>query len=200
MIRVTIPVPDIATQIASYNKIEIGRASTKADADSRTGTWSSLGQVVTLVPTVSKYQYDDEGAAEGYFHTYRLINSSTSAAGSYSTVRGKTLDTSRRRSSATTSSETSRTALGPTYPMRRWTHSSEQLLGLLTHTSAIPSNTDKQPSATFGTRKVAAYIREKSRLSPLLPLGSTLATSKMRHLPSMIFTSIQTVAMLRLQA
>ncbi len=91
MIRVTIPVPDIATQIASYNKIEIGRASTKADADSRTGTWSSLGQVVTLVPTVSKYQYDDEGAAEGYFHTYRLINSSTSAAGSYSTVRGKTL-------------------------------------------------------------------------------------------------------------
>ncbi len=91
MIRVPIPVTDIATQIASYNKIEIGRAITKADADARTGTWASLGQVVTLVPTVSKYQYDDEGAAEGYFHTYRLINSSMSAATSWITIRGKTL-------------------------------------------------------------------------------------------------------------
>ena len=91
MIRVSIPVTDIATQIASYNKIEIGRASTKADADAKTGTWASLGQVVTLVPLVSKYQYDDEGAAEGYYHAYRLINSSTSAATSWTTVRGKTL-------------------------------------------------------------------------------------------------------------
>lgn len=91
MIRVSIPVPDIATQILSYNKIEIGRASTKADADARTGTWASIGQVVTLVPLVSKYQYDDDAAAEGYFHTYRLINSSTSAASSWTTTRGKTL-------------------------------------------------------------------------------------------------------------
>jgi hypothetical protein len=91
MIRVSIPVTDIATQIASYNKIEIGRANTKADADARTGTWVSLGQVVTLVALVSKYQYDDDGAAEGHFHTYRLINSSTGAAGSYTTVRGRTL-------------------------------------------------------------------------------------------------------------
>jgi hypothetical protein len=91
MIRVPIPVTDIATQISSYNKIEIGRASTKADADARTGTWASLGQVVTLVPLVSKYQYDDDGAADGYYHTYRLINSSTNAASSYTTVKGKTL-------------------------------------------------------------------------------------------------------------
>jgi hypothetical protein len=91
MIRVTIPVPDIATQIANYNKVEIGRASTKADADAKTGTWVSLGQVVSLVPMVSKYQYDDDGAAEGYFHTYRLINSVTSAASSWVTDRGKTL-------------------------------------------------------------------------------------------------------------
>jgi hypothetical protein len=91
MIRLTIPVSDIATQIASYNKIEIGRANTKADADARTGTWASIGQVITLVPNVSAYTYDDDGAADGQFHTYRLINSSTSAAGSYTTIVGRSL-------------------------------------------------------------------------------------------------------------
>lgn len=91
MIRLTIPVADIATSISSYNKIEVGRASTKADADARTGTWESLGQVITLVPLVGAYVYDDDNAAEGVFHTYRLINSSTSAATSWSTIRGKTL-------------------------------------------------------------------------------------------------------------
>ena len=53
MIRITVPVTDIATQIATYNRIEIGRAASKADADARTGTWVSLGQVITLVPLVS---------------------------------------------------------------------------------------------------------------------------------------------------
>ena len=91
MIRLTIPVADIATSISSYNKIEVGRASSKADADARTGTFVSLGQVITLVPLVGSYVYDDDGAAEGFFHTYRLINSSTSAASSYTTIRGKTL-------------------------------------------------------------------------------------------------------------
>lgn len=91
MIRLTIPVPDIATQILSYNKIEIGRANSKADADARTGTWASIGQVVTLVPNVSAYTYDDDGAAEGQVHTYRLINSSTSAATSWVTIVGKAL-------------------------------------------------------------------------------------------------------------
>ena len=91
MIRLTIPVADIATSISSYNKIEVGRASSKADADARTGTFVSLGQVITLVPLVGSYVYDDDSAAEGFFHTYRLINSSTSAASSYTTIRGKTL-------------------------------------------------------------------------------------------------------------
>jgi hypothetical protein len=91
MIRLTIPVSDIATQIVSYNKIEIGRANTKADADARTGTWANIGQVITLVPNVSAYTYDDDGAADGQFHTYRLINSSTSAAGSYTTIIGRSL-------------------------------------------------------------------------------------------------------------
>ena len=70
MIRLTVPVPDIATQIASYNKIESGRANTKADADAQTGTWASIGQVITLVPDVSAYTYDDDGAADWQFHTY----------------------------------------------------------------------------------------------------------------------------------
>ena len=91
MIRVTIPVQDIATQLATYNRIEIGRAASKADADARTGTWVSLGQVVTLVPLVSQYTYDDDGAAEGQYHTYRLANSGNSSVGSWSTTVGKTL-------------------------------------------------------------------------------------------------------------
>jgi hypothetical protein len=91
MIRVLIPVPDIATKIASYNKIEIGRANNKADADARTGTWASLGQVVTLVPLVSQYRYDDDAAADGYYHTYRIINSSNNSATAWVTTKGKTL-------------------------------------------------------------------------------------------------------------
>jgi hypothetical protein len=91
MIRVTIPVQDIATQIATYNRIEIGRASSKADADARTGSWVSLGQVITLVPLVSQYTYDDDGAAEGQYHTYRLANSGNASVGSWSTTVGKTL-------------------------------------------------------------------------------------------------------------
>lgn len=91
MIRVTVPVADIATQISSYNKIELGRANSKADADARTGTWTSIGQVITLVPNVSAYTYDDDGAADGQFHTYRLINSGTSAAASWVTTKGKAL-------------------------------------------------------------------------------------------------------------
>jgi hypothetical protein len=91
MVRVTIPVPNIASDISTYNKIEIGRAATKADADAKTGSWVSLGQVITLVPLVSTYTYDDDGAAEGQFHAYRLINSTTSAAGSWVTTYGKAM-------------------------------------------------------------------------------------------------------------
>jgi len=91
MIRISIPVQDISSQIATYNCIEIGRAATKADADARTGTWATLGQVITLVPLVSLYTYDDDSAAEGYFHTYRLANSGNSSVGSWSTVRGRSL-------------------------------------------------------------------------------------------------------------
>lgn len=91
MIRLTVPVTDIATQIATYNRIEIGRAASKADADARTGTWVSLGQVITLVPLVSAYTYDDDGAADGQFHTYRLAHSGTGATGSWSTIKGRTL-------------------------------------------------------------------------------------------------------------
>jgi len=91
MIRVVVPVPDIATKIASYNKIELGRASSKADADAQTGTFASLGQVITLVALVSSYSYDDDAAAEGQFHAYRFVNSSTNATSSWVTIRGRTL-------------------------------------------------------------------------------------------------------------
>jgi hypothetical protein len=91
MIRVVVPVPDIATKIASYNKIELGRASSKADADAQTGTFASLGQVITLVALVSSYSYDDDAAAEGQFHAYRFVNSSTNATSSWTTIRGRTL-------------------------------------------------------------------------------------------------------------
>jgi hypothetical protein len=86
-----VPVPDIATKIASYNKIELGRASSKADADAQTGTFASLGQVITLVALVSSYSYDDDAAAEGQFHAYRFVNSSTNATSSWVTIRGRTL-------------------------------------------------------------------------------------------------------------
>jgi hypothetical protein len=86
-----VPVPDIATKIASYNKIELGRASSKADADAQTGTFASLGQVITLVALVSSYSYDDDAAAEGQFHAYRFVNSSTNATSSWTTIRGRTL-------------------------------------------------------------------------------------------------------------
>jgi len=91
MIRVTVPVSDIATKIASYNKIELGRATSKADADAQSGSFASIGQVITLVPLVSSYDYDDDGAAERQFHAYRFINSSTSAATSWTTIVGKPL-------------------------------------------------------------------------------------------------------------
>lgn len=91
MIRLTIPVPDVATQILSYNKIEIGRAANKTDADARSDSWVNIGQVITLVPNVTAYTYDDDGAADGQVHTYRLINSSNSSATSYTTIVGKSL-------------------------------------------------------------------------------------------------------------
>ena len=104
MIRLTVPVTDIATQIATYNRIEVGRAANKADADSRTGTWASLGQVITLVPLVSAYTYDDDGAADGQFHTYRLAHSGTGATGSWSTIKVERLVTLPQRNTVPTSS------------------------------------------------------------------------------------------------
>jgi len=85
MIKVTIPVADISTQIATYTHIQIGRAATSADATSRTGTFVNLGAVVSLSAKVAAYDYYDTGAIFNQWHTFRLSNSTGSAGNSWST-------------------------------------------------------------------------------------------------------------------
>lgn len=84
MIKLTIPVPEISTQIATFTHIQIGRASSLADAASRTGTFVDLGAVVALSPTVSAYDYFDTGAIINQYHTFRLSNSNGTSGNSYS--------------------------------------------------------------------------------------------------------------------
>ena len=85
MIKVTVPVPSIATTIASYSHIQLGRAATSAEATSRTGSFVDLGAVITLSSLVSAYDYFDSDAAVGQWHTWRPSNSTGSSGGSWST-------------------------------------------------------------------------------------------------------------------
>lgn len=89
MIKLSISVPDIASTISSYSHIQVGRASTSADAGSRTGSFVSLGAVVTLQAKIGAYDYYDSGAAVNQWHTFRFCNSTATSGGSWSApVRG----------------------------------------------------------------------------------------------------------------
>jgi hypothetical protein len=85
MIKVTMSVPNIASVMATYTHIQLGRAATSADATSRSGTFVDLGVVVALSSLVTAYDYLDEGAAVGQWYTWRPSNSTGSSGGSYST-------------------------------------------------------------------------------------------------------------------
>lgn len=90
MIKVTMSVPNIASVMATYTHIQLGRAATSADATSRTGTFVDLGPVVTLSSLVTAYDYFDDGAAVGQWHTWRPSNSTGSSGGSWSApLRGQ---------------------------------------------------------------------------------------------------------------
>lgn len=81
---VSISVPNIVSDISTYNRVEIGRADNEADATSRTGTWSSIGYQ-NLVANVGTYDYTDNDGTSVSWYSYRLNNSSTGSNGAYST-------------------------------------------------------------------------------------------------------------------
>ena len=85
MIKVTVSVPNIASVISSYSHVQLGRASTSAEATTRTGSFVDLGAVVPLSALVTAYDYFDDGAAVGQWHTWRPSNSTGSSGGSWST-------------------------------------------------------------------------------------------------------------------
>ena len=85
MIKVTISTPNVATLLQSYSHIQLGRAATSADAAARTGTFVDLGAVVPLTELVTAYDYFDDGAAVGQWHTWRASNSTGTSGGSWST-------------------------------------------------------------------------------------------------------------------
>ena len=92
MTKVTVNLSDPASSAASYTHIQIGRAANEADANARTGTFSSLGSVVAIDAYVGVYNYNDSVAPVGYWYTYRLFSSSTNASTSWSTAfQGKEL-------------------------------------------------------------------------------------------------------------
>jgi hypothetical protein len=84
MIKVTISVPNIASVISSYSHIQLGRAATSAEAASQAGSFANLGAVIPLSSLVSAYDYFDDGAAVGQWHTWRPSNSTGSSGGSWS--------------------------------------------------------------------------------------------------------------------
>lgn len=80
---VSISVPNIVSDISTYNRVEIGRADSESDATSRTGTWSSIGYQ-SLVANVGTYDYTDNDGTSVSWYSYRLNNSGTGANGSWS--------------------------------------------------------------------------------------------------------------------
>jgi hypothetical protein len=84
MIKLSIPVPDIAATIGTYTHIQIGRAASSAEATTRTGSFVNLGAVVPLTAIVSAYDYYDDTAPVNQWHTYRFSNSTGTSGGSWS--------------------------------------------------------------------------------------------------------------------
>jgi hypothetical protein len=75
-------VPGIVTDIATYNRLEIGRATSESDATTRTGTWSIIGYQ-SLVSNVSTYEYTDPDGTSVNWYSHRLNHSGTNASGSW---------------------------------------------------------------------------------------------------------------------
>jgi len=84
MLKIVIPVENPATATATYDKIQVGRAATYADALAQSGTFANLGSVITLNALIGSYPYEDSDAATGQWHVWRLYNSGTLASGSWS--------------------------------------------------------------------------------------------------------------------
>lgn len=80
---VKLNVPGIITDIATYNRVEIGRADNTADATSRTGTWEIIGYQA-LSANVGLYEYNDPDGKTISRYSYRLNHSGTAASGSWS--------------------------------------------------------------------------------------------------------------------
>jgi hypothetical protein len=80
---VTLSVPGIISDIATYNRIQVGRADTEDDATAKSGTWELLGYI-PLVANVSSYTYTDVEGDATHFYSYRLNHSGTNATGSWS--------------------------------------------------------------------------------------------------------------------
>jgi len=84
MLKIVIPVENPATVTATYDRIQVGRAATYADALAQSGTFTNLGSVITLNALIGSYPYEDENAATGQWHVWRIYNSSTLASGAWS--------------------------------------------------------------------------------------------------------------------
>lgn len=83
-LKLRVFVSDIATVYASYDRVQLGRAATQADASSQAGTFTNLGSVITLTSTAESYSYIDRDGAVGQWYVSRYFNSATSAAGAWS--------------------------------------------------------------------------------------------------------------------
>jgi hypothetical protein len=90
MIKLTINVSDPVSTSSSYSYIQIGKAENEADANSQSGTFSSLGSVITLDSKIGVYNYTVESVPSGYWFTYRFTGNSGSGSWS-SAFQGKDL-------------------------------------------------------------------------------------------------------------
>jgi hypothetical protein len=90
MIKITVSLPNPATSAASYTGIELGRASSEDDANSRSGTFVSIGQIATIDAKVGVYTYVDSTAPAGVWYSYRLTGSPSNSGWSAS-FQGKAL-------------------------------------------------------------------------------------------------------------
>ncbi|CAB4174612.1 hypothetical protein UFOVP1131_48 [uncultured Caudovirales phage] len=77
-------VPGIVTDIATYNRLQVGRATNEADATARTGTWELI-EDQALISNVSTYEYTDASGSSVHWYSYRLNHSGTNTSGSFST-------------------------------------------------------------------------------------------------------------------
>lgn len=84
MIKIIIPLEDPATSAASFDKIQVGRAATYADADAQSGTFTNLGSVIAVNALIGSYSYEDSDAATGQWHVFRIHNSGSLVSGSWS--------------------------------------------------------------------------------------------------------------------